>query len=179
MPLRLKIRSFQTVRRSNGKRANILFSVFPDVETNIFMGNKNTPISAINDAVILLKTRKARERRLRAATRALSVLQLALRRAHTATGVDVSRRNLSISAIENSGLRSALQGCKRPRLTSRSNVAGLTSRASAASTRVSASFGASKNILSFLMRRRWRTSAHQKTDTTIWKLSELTPLLFS
>ena len=79
----------------------------PDVKANIFLSNKDTPISAINDAVILLKTRKARERRLRAATRALPGLNRTIRRAHTATGADVSRRNLSISAIENSGLRSA------------------------------------------------------------------------
>jgi len=110
MPLRLKIRSFQTIRSSDRQRANILLAMFPDIETNIFLGDKNTPISAINDAVILFKTRKARERRLRAATRALPALCRTLRRAHTATGVDVSRKNLSISAIENSGLRSARDG---------------------------------------------------------------------
>ncbi len=124
-----------------------MLAVLPDVETNIFLGNKNAPISPINDAVILLKTRKARERRLRAATRALPGFDSTLRRAHTATGVDVSRRNLSISAIEKRGRRNAREGRSRPRLTRRSKVAGLTSRASAASTRVSASFGASKNIL--------------------------------
>jgi hypothetical protein len=45
--------------------------------------------------------RKARERRLRAATRALSVPGNTFRQAHTATGVDVSRRNLSISILLN------------------------------------------------------------------------------
>ena len=117
-----------------------------DVETNVFLSDKQLLPSISSYAVICFKTRKARERRLRAATRALSVHQLALCRVHTATGADVSRRNLSISAIEKRGRRSAREGRRRPRLTRRSNVAGLTSRASAASTRVSASFGASKKI---------------------------------
>jgi len=152
MPLGLEIRSLRTIRRSDSEGANVLLAVFPDVETNIFFSNKNTPISANNDAVILLKTRKARERRLRAATRAIPGFNSTLPHAHTATGVDVSRRNLSISAIANKGRRNALEGCSRPRLTKRSNVAGLTFNASAASTRVSASFGASNSILPSFMR---------------------------
>ena len=118
MPLRLECLRFQAIRCGDRQRANVLLAVFPDVEAKIFLSNKNTPISAINDAVILLKTRKARERRLRAATRALRGIHRTLRRAHTATGVDVSRRNLSISAIEKRGRRKAREGRKRPRLTS-------------------------------------------------------------
>src|SRR5207244_4465999 len=48
MPLRLKIGSLQTIRNSNGERANVFFAVLPDIKTNIFFSNKNTPMSAIN-----------------------------------------------------------------------------------------------------------------------------------
>src|SRR5882672_119322 len=119
MPLRLKIGSFQAIRCGDCEGANVLIAVFPDIETNILFSNENAPISAINDAVILLKTRKARERRWRGATRALHLLRDRRFRVHVATGAAVSRRNLSISPIENRGLRSALDGRRRPRFTRR------------------------------------------------------------
>jgi hypothetical protein len=170
MPLLLKFRRLQTVRRCDCQCADVLLSQLPDVETNIFLCDKDSPISAINDAVILLKTRKARERRCRGATRALHLLRDRRFRAHVATGAVVSRRNLSISAIENRGLRSALDGRRRPRFTRRSIVAGLMFNASAASTRVSASFGASNRIRCSFMPRRYAPRHIRNTEriTTLY-----------
>jgi len=156
MPLLLKLRRLQTVGRCDCQCADVLLSQLPDVETNIFLCDKDSPISAINDSVILLKTRKARLRRSAPQPALSQLLRSSSAFDHTPTAAVVSRRNLSISAIENRGRRNAREGRRRPRFTRRSTVAGLTSRASAASTRVSASFGASNRIRSSFMRRCWR-----------------------